>query len=363
MAYAQGKLRTGWFLAAAAAIFLLALVWRLTGESRVGPVLRMPASASLQILTASDYPEQIQNAGADGRVWAIRRQSDGSHVAPELGHAMQFFADAPGLVAAAFSGTATPRLSRVMIPLLAPDGTAGSGLFAYAAPENGDSLDARGRPVRWLVPQNVLAGYSVPRPAPFKLAREPVNPAFARALARLAPARSASDYRSLVDSFAKRYGLNTNLVLAIIHSESNFVPSLVSSKSAMGLMQLLPSTASGEVHRFLYGRQGSLSYAELSVPEINIRYGTAYLHILESRYFAGVRDRSMREACVIAAYNMGPNGFLKLYGPTPELAVAAINSMGHDEFLADLQRRLPMRETRFYVEKVRKMKEHYSSLH
>lgn len=108
---------------------------------------------------------------------------------------------------------------------------------------------------------------------------------------------------------------------AIIHSESDFSPGLISDKSAMGLMQLLPSTASDEVHRFLYGRPGAVSFNELRVPEINIRYGTAYLHILLTRYFSGVHDPLAREYCAVAAYNMGPNRFLRLYGATNEEAV------------------------------------------
>ena len=152
------------------------------------------------------------------------------------------------------------------------------------------------------------------------------------------------------------------LVYAIIHSESDFSPTLVSGKSAMGLMQLLPSTASGEVHRFLYGRRGDVGFDDLRVPEINIRYGTAYLHILLTRYFQNVSDPEAREYCTVAAYNMGPNRFLRLYGATPEEAVARINTMNADELYEDLTRRLPVRETRAYVAKVRRMKHHYAAL-
>ncbi len=60
---------------------------------------------------------------------------------------------------------------------------------------------------------------------------------------------------------------------------------------------------------FLYGRRGQVSYDELRVPEINIRYGTAYLHILFNRYFQKVTDPVSREYCAIAAYNLGPNRF------------------------------------------------------
>ena len=58
--------------------------------------------------------------------------------------------------------------------------------------------------------------------------------------------------------------------------------------------------AGGEVHRYLYGRTGDVSFEDLRVPETNIRYGTTYLHILLTRYFAGVHDPRAREYCAVA---------------------------------------------------------------
>ena len=43
-------------------------------------------------------------------------------------------------------------------------------------------------------------------------------------------------------------------------------------------------------------------------------------------------------------------------------AVARINTMSATELYADLTSRLPARETRFYVAKVRRMKDHYAAL-
>lgn len=317
----------------------------------------MPANANIQTLSESDLPLPIENLGDEKRVWAVRRPVSRETINPALAEAVQFILDSPAIAAGA---PKKRRRLRVLTPLLAQDGSASQPLLTFLPPDSGEALDSAGQPLRWIAPANLLASYNVPRPKITPPPPAPANPQFAKALARLAPARKASDYRGLVESFAARYGLNTNLVMAIIHSESNFTPTLVSPRSAMGLMQLLPSTASDEVHRFLYGKAGRVNFEQLSVPEINIRYGTAYLHILNNRYFANVRDRQVREACVIAAYNMGPNGFLRLYGPTPALAVEKINSMGSDEFHADLLNRLPMRETRFYVEKVRRMKRHYA---
>ena len=81
-----------------------------------------------------------------------------------------------------------------------------------------------------------------------------------------------------------------------------------------------------------------------------------------TRYFSGVHNPLAREYCAIAAYNMGPNRFLRLYGKTMEEAVDTINAMTVDAFYRDLATRLPARETRFYVARVQRMKAQYASL-
>lgn len=367
MGHAQGLLgifrrRKAIFLPALTGIALAsASAWLLFSRSGGhGFETRMPASAHVQIAGPADLPRQIENLGAGGRVWALRESASREAMPKAIAEAAQFVLDSQALLEG--KGGARNRAPRLIAPILLPEGADSPGLLGLLPFDFAEALDASGKPVRWQAPEHVIASYNIPRPAPFAAPppQAPASGQFARALAKLAPAARAGDYRQLVDSFARRYGLNTDLVMAIIHSESNFTPTLVSPKSAMGLMQLLPSTASDEVHRFLYGRRGQVSFQELAVPEINIRYGTAYLHILNNKYFQNVHDKQVREACVIAAYNMGPNGFLRLYGATPEQAVAKINSMGSDEFHEDLPRRLPMRETRFYVEKVKRMKQHYA---
>lgn len=322
--------------------------------------IRGAVSHGYRTLTESDLPVQIESSASGAYVRSIRRPVARGNLNSALLEALRFIEDSPHIVAA--YGASEQKRARVLAPLLNHEGSGSVALSAPFAIEFGEAFDESGKPLRWHVPENALSAYNVPRQWPFAQPKDRIaaEPRFASALAKLAPSGRARGYRALVESFSKRYNLNSSLVMAIIHSESNFSPGLVSNKSAMGLMQLLPSTASDEVHRFLYGRRGQVNFEQLSVPEINIRYGTAYLHILNNRYFADVKDAGIREACVIASYNMGPNGFLRLYGSTPGQAIEKINSMSPSEFHADLPRRLPVRETRFYVEKVRRMKQHYA---
>lgn len=330
--------------------------------------VRLPASKYMRALDDRDYAVQIENSGDGERAWAIRGEAAKNVFEREFIWAAQFVLDAPSMVAAALNpasvGTvaARERTPHLLAPIFANDGASMPRLYAALPLDYHDPLDVEGRPVRWILPEHRLAGYSlIPPPKP-PVKEEPAPQASLPRMGRLSVSARASHYRELVENFARKYNLNVNLVMAIIHSESDFSPALVSNKSAMGLMQLLPSTASGEVHKFLYGRRGQVSFNELRIPEINIRYGTAYLHILLNRYFSDVKNRDVREACAIASYNLGPNRFLRLYGRTNEQAVENINGIGEEEFYKDLQRRLPARETRFFVEKVRRMKNHYSAL-
>lgn len=183
------------------------------------------------------------------------------------------------------------------------------------------------------------------------LSRRPVAAPFSRDRRR---------YQPLVENFARRFGLNPALVYAIIQAESNFSPSLVSSRSAMGLMQLLPSTAGGEVHTFLHGRPGQMGFEDLSNPETNIRYGAAYLHLLLNRHLAAVRDPLSREYCAVASYNLGPNRFLRVFSEDRDAAIAKLNAMTPEQVFHQLTTTLPFFETRAFVAKVTRTRDEFA---
>jgi peptidoglycan lytic transglycosylase len=87
-----------------------------------------------------------------------------------------------------------------------------------------------------------------------------------------------------------------SLVYAIMREESALRPDVISPVGAIGLMQLMPYTAT-EVAQQL-GEQ--YQYEKLFEPETNIRYGCAYLGGVVERY-------NPKHYLAIAAYNAGPN--------------------------------------------------------
>jgi soluble lytic murein transglycosylase len=97
-----------------------------------------------------------------------------------------------------------------------------------------------------------------------------------------------------VRGHAANYRLDPALLAAVIYQESRFRPNAVSAAGAVGLMQLLPSTARGIAQRT--GGSGFRD-SDLYVPELNIRYGAWYLrHLL---------DKYGDEQTALAAYNAG----------------------------------------------------------
>jgi soluble lytic murein transglycosylase-like protein len=95
-------------------------------------------------------------------------------------------------------------------------------------------------------------------------------------------------YDELIAENARRHGVRTDLVKAVVHVESGFNPYAKSRKGALGLMQLMPATI--REYRVVNPYN----------PVENIRAGVAYLRRLLDRY-------NNNEALALAAYNAGPS--------------------------------------------------------
>lgn len=248
------------------------------------------------------------------------------------------------------------------MPVLSFDGAQESVLLAGTLPSSyGEPLNEKGRPLRWdisyanasssvnyvcLLSQN--SGHNSSATDRILLTQAQLLFQFQ---SKSLYAR-ASRYKDYIEKAAKKYRLSTDLVYAIIHNESNFAPVRISPRSAMGLMQLMPKTAGMDVHSFLYGHTTKLSAKELFDPETNITYGTAYLYLLLNRDLAEIKNKVSREYCAIASYNMGPNGFLRLFSKDRNKAIAIINNMTSQEVLIRLTTKFPIPETRNYVARV-----------
>lgn len=111
--------------------------------------------------------------------------------------------------------------------------------------------------------------------------------------------------KPFVKQFAEKYDVEPALIVAVIHVESYFNPKAVSPANAVGLMQLVPSSGGLEAYAYVYGKKKKPTYNELINPNINTELGTAYLHILMTRYFDNINNDDNKRYCTIASYNTG----------------------------------------------------------
>ncbi|CAB5109398.1 Endo-type membrane-bound lytic murein transglycosylase A (EC [Olavius algarvensis associated proteobacterium Delta 3] len=162
----------------------------------------------------------------------------------------------------------------------------------------------------------------------------------------------ARKYKPIVGEYAQRFKVSPNLIYAVMKTESNFNPFAVSTAQAFGLMQIVPYTAGEDVYRFLNKRDGRPSKGFLFVPENNIQYGTAYLHLLNDQYLGEIIDPVSREYCVIAAYNAGPGSVLRTFNADRNTAPDKINRLAPHEVYQSLRNNLPRDESRRYLLKV-----------
>ncbi len=112
------------------------------------------------------------------------------------------------------------------------------------------------------------------------------------------PTPPPAHIKALVHKMAPTYGLDPDLVLAVISAESAFRADVVSPKNAMGLMQLIPETA----ERF--------GVRNVFAPEDNIRGGMKYLRWLLA-FFEG--DVTL----TLAGYNAGEGAVVQYKGVPP----------------------------------------------
>jgi hypothetical protein len=130
----------------------------------------------------------------------------------------------------------------------------------------------------------------------------------------LVPARDTSPVRfSRFDQDLRDeqsfYGIPEALMRAIIKTESDYDPGVVSSAGAQGLMQLMPDTAR------------MMGVTDPFDPRQNIMGGARYLQVLARRFCkqvttAGTLCAPDEKVKIVAAYHAGP-GAVEKYGGIP----------------------------------------------
>lgn len=142
-------------------------------------------------------------------------------------------------------------------------------------------------------------------------------------------------YTQQIKTYCNNFHVEEELVASIINVESRYVPTQISSKGAVGLMQIMPSTG-----KWIADKLGE-EFTEESLKEVdtNIKYGCYYLAYLAQQFG--------NENTVICAYNAGP-GNVKAWLKNPEYSVDGVSL-----------HKIPFSETDNYLKKVLKNISYY----
>ena len=168
--------------------------------------------------------------------------------------------------------------------------------------------------------------------------------------------KRAEKYLTSIKKQSDRFEIQSETILAVMHTESHFNPMAKSRIPAFGLMQVVPTSAGVDVNRFLYDIDAPMSAPYLYVSDNNIEAGAAYLHLLDQRYLKHINDPQSRKYCMIAAYNTGAGNVAKAFNSDGSRnifrASKIINTMTPSRVLEVLSANLPYDETKKYIHKV-----------
>lgn len=145
------------------------------------------------------------------------------------------------------------------------------------------------------------------------------------------------EYVDQINRASSDYGLDSSLIAAVIFEESKFDPAVRSKAGAVGLMQVMPQTG-----RWVAAKKGRrFEEKDLLDPDINVDFGSWYLRYLKDKY----RDEDL----ALAAYNGGLDNVDRwiVDGEAPATTVGKI----------------PFKETREFVSRVKKTRAKYRELY
>lgn len=169
-------------------------------------------------------------------------------------------------------------------------------------------------------------------------------------------------YADIVRRTSQKYNIPEDLIYAIIRTESSFNPYAVSWANAYGLMQVVPKTAGRDVYKLVKHKSGQPDAKTLFDPAKNIDIGTAYFHILKTRYLKSVQNSTSQQYSMISAYNGGTGNVLKTFHSNRSRAMDDINNLQPSDVYWALTNKNPNAESRNYLKKVTKFKKEFYKL-
>ena len=138
------------------------------------------------------------------------------------------------------------------------------------------------------------------------------------------PVQRAMQWMPISQKAGAAWGVDPQLITAIIAIESGGNPNAVSKSNAIGLKN----------------------------PERNISMGAAYLNILETGPLAGIEDPKVLQYALVVSYANGAGALLRTFSSDRKKAISKINDLDADGFLEHVARNHPAPQAPRYIYKL-----------
>ncbi|WCN37227.1 lytic transglycosylase domain-containing protein [Aneurinibacillus uraniidurans] len=148
-------------------------------------------------------------------------------------------------------------------------------------------------------------------------------------------------YKEEIRKSASQYNVDPYLIMAVIQIESKFDKKRISKKGAVGLMQVMPSTADWAIKQ---AKLSPMASEYLDEPEVNIMLGTWYISFLYEMF-------ERNPYAVLAAYNAGPGNVKRWL------------EQGKWDGRLETVSNIPFGETRHYVQRAIYYKQRYAKIY
>lgn len=145
-------------------------------------------------------------------------------------------------------------------------------------------------------------------------------------------ARREALFMPVAEAAARRHGIPSSLVKAVIWKESRWLPNVVGKDGEIGLMQITQG-AVDDWRRL--EKQPAPSRGDLFKPELNIEIGTWYL-AWTGKHWRGYKSQEILQ---LAEYNAGYTRVNKLWkpeSPDQELALEKISFPGTRDYIKQI---------------------------
>lgn len=234
-------------------------IWGLTGLVILGAVSTDASAETIYRFVDANGVTHLSNAPTDSRYRKVREDRS------------------PAIARPVASGQTQPN---PIMPVSSPSQAFASAPSSLAKERTGDTI------YQYMDANGVFHFSNVPTNPRYKRIRGE------RTLARLKPTLPSLKLHDTILQTSHKHRLSPALVHAVIRAESAYDPNAVSSKGAMGLMQLMPGTAS------------LLKVLNPYDPEENVSGGVRYLRYLLDRFGGNLE-------LALAAYNAGESRVLR----------------------------------------------------